>query len=338
MHSYEDIPHLDSISKEKGKSEMSLLIYAFKRILWLIPVLLCVTLILYALIDMAPGTIVDSMITDEMTQEDIQMLRELHDLDKPLIYRYAKYIWGLLNGNLGNSERSGISVWGEYIHRFPRTLYLGLWSIILGVILGVPLGIFAAKHAGTILDNLTTSFSLIGLSMPPFWLGVLLLIWFSFNLKWLPNGYDGTWKGYVLPVIAGGFAMSSAITRQTRSAILEVVRMDYLRTARSKGVSEIKVTTHHTLRNAWLPIITQTGMMVGMTLAGSAIVETVYTWPGVGRLMVDAVSARDTTMACGCIVLTSIMYVLILLVVDIFYALVDPRIKAMYSPVRKREG
>lgn len=309
--------------------------YAVIRLLWLIPIIICVSLIIFVLMDLAPGSVIDSMINEEMTQEDIENLRRQYDLDKPVIYRYGKYMLGLLRGNLGNSEISGKPVFQMFISRFPKTLELSLLSLILGTAIAIPLGIFAAKHAGTIWDNLTTAFTLIGLSMPSFWLGLLLIIWFAHDVKIFPAGYDGTWKSYVLPVIANGFAMSASITRQTRSAILEVVRQDYLRTARAKGVPEWRVTIKHELRNAWIPIVTQIGMMLALTMAGSAVIETVYSWPGVGRLMIEAINQRDTTLACGCVILTAILYVVLLLIVDLIYAFIDPRIRAQYSAGRK---
>jgi peptide/nickel transport system permease protein len=311
--------------------------YAVIRLLWLIPILICVSLIIFVLMDAAPGSIIDSMINEEMTQEDIEELKREYDLDKSVFYRYGKYMLGLFRGNLGSSEISGLSVFDMYKTRFPKTLELSLLSLVLGTLIAIPMGIFAAKHAGTIWDNLTTAFTLIGLSMPSFWLGLLLLIWFSHSIKLFPAGYDGTWKCYVMPVIAGGFSMSASITRQTRSAILDVVRQDYLRTARAKGVPEWRVTVKHELRNAWIPIVTQIGMMLAMTMAGSAVIEAVYSWPGVGRLMIEAINQRDTTLACGCVILTATLYVVLLLLVDIVYAFIDPRIRAQYSAGRRKK-
>jgi len=311
--------------------------YAVNRILWLIPVLLCISLIIYALMDFAPGTVIDRLITEESTEEDIIKLKAQYDLDKPMIYRYGKYMIGLFQGDLGTSQVTGLSVFGQYKERWPATLRLSLLSLLMGVVLAIPLGLFAAKFSGTILDNLTTAFSLIGLSMPGFWLGLLLLIWFSLKMKILPAGYDGTWKCYVLPVISSGLAMSATITRQTRSAILEESRQDYLRTARAKGVPEIQVTMNHKLRNAWIPIVTQIGLMLGITLSGSAITEQIFTWPGVGRLLVTAINQRDINMATGCVILTSAMFVIILLLVDIVYAFIDPRIRAKYGGGKKRK-
>jgi peptide/nickel transport system permease protein len=230
-----------------------------------------------------------------------------------------------------------MSVWELYITRFPKTLQLALVALVLGVAVAIPLGIFAAKHAGTIWDNLTTVFSLFGISMPPFWLGLLLLFAFSYHIKLFPAVYDGTIMGFVLPAVTTGFVMAGTATRQTRSAMLEVARQDYLRTARAKGVPERQVTTKHALRNAWIPIITTIGMTVSRTLAGSAVVEAVFSWPGVGRMTVEAVSQRDVPLACGCVILTTILYVVMLLIVDLLYAVVDPRIRAQYSGGRKKK-
>jgi len=310
--------------------------YSAKRILLLIPILLCVTFIIFSLMDLAPGTIIDTMISEDMTQEDIEFLKSKYDLDKPMVVRYGKYIWNLLHGDLGSSQITGLSVWEQFSERWPNTLRLSVFSLIFGVALAIPAGIFAAKHAGTIWDNITTALAMVGLSMPNFWLGLMLLTWFSLKLKVFPAAYDGTWRCYVLPVVANGFAMMASITRQTRSSILEVSRQDYLRTARAKGVPERRVTVRHKLGNAWIPIVTQIGIMLGITLGGSAVIETVYSWPGVGYMMVEAISRRDTIMACGCVILTASIYAIVLLLVDLVYAAIDPRIRSAYTSRKKR--
>ena len=310
--------------------------YTINRILWLIPILICVSFIIFGLLELAPGSIIDTMITEEMTTEDIEILKEKYGMDKPMIYRYGLYMWNLLHGDLGTSQVTGLPIFEMYMSRWPNTLMLSLSSLVVGVLIAIPLGIFAAKYAGTIWDNLTTGFTMLGLSMPAFWLGLLLLIWFAYRIRIFPAGYDGTWKCFVMPVIANAFSMSATITRQTRSAILEVNRKDYLRTARAKGVPERQVTRKHVLANAWIPIITQIGLMTAMTLAGSAVIEAVYSWPGVGYMLVDAISRRDVTMACGTVILTATLYVLILLVVDIIYAVVDPRIRAQYTSGKRK--
>lgn len=310
--------------------------YVIKRLLWLIPIILCVSFIIYGLLDLAPGSVVDSMISENMTQEDIDNLRAEYDLDKPMVYRYAKYMLNLVRGNLGVSDVTKISVWDTYISRLPATLLLSLAALVIGVALSIPLGIFAAKRAGTIWDTATTGFTLIGLSMPSFWLGLLLLIAFSYKLKIFPAGGSGGIMSFILPAICSGLMMTATATRQTRSAMLENIRADYLRTARAKGVPERDVINKHALRNAWIPIITTIGNTLSRTLAGSAVVESVFSWPGVGRLTVEAVGQRDVTLACGCVIMTTILYVILLLIVDLLYAFVDPRIKSKYSAGSKK--
>jgi peptide/nickel transport system permease protein len=310
--------------------------YILRRIVWLIPIILAVSFIIYGLLDLAPGTIIDTLITEQTTPEEMAELRTKYDLDKPMIYRYGKYMLGLARGDLGTSMITGASVFREYLSRFPATLKLSLAALIIGVGLSLPLGIFAAKHAGSIWDNLTTAFTLVGMSMPSFWLGLLLLGWFSMRLKIFPSSDSGGIMSFILPAVTSGLMMTAMVTRQTRSAMLEVLNSDYLRTARAKGVPERQVINRHALKNASIPIITTIGNVLARTLAGAAVVEAVFTWPGIGRLTVDAVAQRDTTLAAGCVVLTSILYVILLLAVDIAYALVDPRIRARYQGGKKK--
>ena len=310
--------------------------YVLKRVLWLIPVILCVSFIIFALMDAAPGTIVDTMINEASTPEQIIELRAKYDLDKPVFYRYGKYMVRLVQGDLGVSDVTGTSVWKTYLSRLPATLALSLAALIIGTALSIPLGIRAAKHAGKLTDNATTTFTLVGISMPSFWLGLLLLLLFSYKLRWLPAGGSGGFKSYILPAICSGLMLMAISTRQTRSSMLEVLRADYLRTARAKGVPEKIVIRKHALGNALIPIITSIGGALSMTMAGSAVIESVFAWPGVGRLTVEAVNSRDVTLTCGCVIMTTILYVLILLIVDLLYAFVDPRIKAQYSSGGKK--
>ena len=309
--------------------------YIIKRLLWLIPIIFCVAFIIYGLLDLAPGNILDTMATEDLTPEEYQELLARYDLDKPMVYRYGKYMWRLLHGDLGKTEATGLDVWHEYMSRFPATLKLAIAGLIIGVALAIPLGIVAARHAGSWIDNLVTGFSMIGISMPSFWLGLILIICFSYKLHLFPaGGFDSGIRSMVLPALASGLLMAGSTARQTRSSMLEVMRADYLRTARAKGVPEKRVIRKHALGNALIPIITQIGNTLAMMLAGSAVVESVFSWPGVGRLTVQAVNSRDTTLACGCVILTCIIFVVLLLIVDLLFALVDPRIKAQYA-VRK---
>ena len=311
--------------------------YVVKRIVYLIPVVICVSFLVYALLDLAPGTVVDSMISSSMTAEDIEALRIQYDLDKPMIYRYGKYMFKLLQGDLGLSDVSKISVWDTYISRLPNTLLLSITSLIIGTSVAIPLGIRAAKRAGSFVDTSTTVFTLIGMSMPAFWLGLLLLQIFSLWLGWLPAGGSSSGiRSIILPAVCSGLLLMATATRQTRSSMLEVLRADYLSTARAKGVPENDVIRKHALGNAWIPILTTIGSSLSTSLAGSVVVEQVFAWPGIGRMSAEAVRNRDVSTTLGCVIMTTILFVIIQILVDIIYAFVDPRIKSQYLKTRRK--
>jgi len=287
--------------------------------------------------DLAPGTVVDQMITESMTAEDIAALKVQYGLDKPLLYRYGQYMFRLVQGDLGLSEYNRLKVWDVYISRLPNTLLLAFLSLILGSVFAVPLGIIAARRSGTLIDNATTLLSLVGMSMPGFWLGLLLLLLFALNLQWLPAGGNTNGvRSVILPAVCSGFMLLATCTRQTRSSMLEVLNADYLRTARAKGVPEETVIRKHALGNAWIPILTTMGNSLSVTIAGSAVIESVFAWPGVGRTTVDAVLSRDVTLTLGCVIMTTFLYVFVQLLVDIMYAAVDPRIKSQFVTNKKK--
>ena len=313
--------------------------YVIKRILWLIPVILVVAFIVFALMELAPGTIIDVYKSEYMTPEDLAALEAQFNLDKPLIYRYGLYMLNLVRGDLGVSDVSKTSVWETYMARLPNTLLLSFTSLIIGSIAAVPLGIIAARRAGKIVDNAATTFSLIGMSMPGFWLGILLLMLFSLQLGWFPaGGMENGIRSLILPAVCSALILMATTTRQTRSSMLEVLNADFLRTARAKGVPEDIVVRKHALGNAWIPILTMIGMSLSVSLAGSVVVESVFAWPGVGRMAAEAVLARDVTATLGCVTLTTIIYVLVNLIVDLLYAFVDPRIRSVYASKRKKTG
>ena len=313
--------------------------YVIKRILMIIPVIICVSFIVYALVDLAPGDVVDAMITDNMTDEDVAALRQQFDLDKPLLYRYGKYMFNLVRGDLGVSTYSGFSVWEQYKARLPNTLKLALSGLFLGSLFAIPLGIFAARRAGTIADNMVTVVVVLGISVPSFWLALTFLQIFSLKLSWFPaGGMQQGIKSLVMPAICTGLMLMANATRQTRSSMLEVLRADYLRTARAKGVPEQTVIRKHALGNAMIPILTVIGNSLAHSLAGSVIIENVFSWPGVGRMAIEGVQARDSQTVLGTVILTTIFYVLIQIVVDIAYAFVDPRIKSQYVAVNKKKS
>jgi len=312
--------------------------YVAKRILWLIPLLIVVSFIVFALMEAAPGTVVDNMITGVMTEEEIATLRAQFNLDRPMIYRYWRYMLNFVQGDLGVSDTTGISVWNTYIERLPNTLILTLSSLVVGLSISIPMGMLAARRAGKMTDTLTTAFTMIGMSMPSFFLGLLLILIFSHQLGWLPaaGNRDG-FRSLILPGVCSGLMLMAASTRQTRSSMLEVLNSDYLRTARAKGVPEKSVIRKHALGNAWIPILTTVGNSLGISIAGSAVIEVVFAWPGVGRMTVDAVMARDVTTATGTVIMTTVLYVLLQLFVDLSYVLVDPRIKSQYVGVKKKK-
>lgn len=311
--------------------------YIVKRTLWLIPTIVIVAFIIFVLLDLAPGTVVDSMIGGDMTQEEVEALYREYNLDKSVFYRFGIYMVDLVHGNLGISQFTKLSVWDEFFSRFPNTLLLSLSGLVIATLISIPLGIFAAKHAGSGWDSGTTAFTLLGMSMPNFWLGLLFIIIFAYKLRLFPVGGAETASAFVLPAVSTSFVMMATTTRQTRSAMLDNIRADFLRTARAKGVPEREVINKHALRNALIPIITTLGTTFIRALAGSAVVETVFNFPGIGKLTVDAVTRRDVTQVCGCVILTTILYVVLLLVIDLLYAAVDPRIKSQYVSGSKKK-
>lgn len=314
-----------------------MIIYVIKRILLMIPVILCVSLIVYALVDFAPGDIVDSMTTNEMTTEEVAALRSFYDLDKPMIYRYGKYMFHLLQGDLGMSNLTRTSVWEMYITRLPNTLILTISGLVIGVAIAIPLGIFAAQHSGKLANNIVTVLAVLGISMPAFWLALMMQQFFSLKLGLLPaGGLEHGFRSFIMPAICASIMLMATATRQTRSSMVDVLQADYLRTARAKGVSEKVVIRKHALGNALIPIVTVIGTSLAFSLAGSIVIEQVFAFPGVGRMAVEALSRRDEPATLGCVILTTTMYVLILMLVDIAYAFVDPRIKSRYISMGKR--
>ena len=313
--------------------------YVLKRIILLIPVIIAVSFIVYTLVELTPGDVVDTMVSGKMSLEDIENIRVRFGLDKPMLYRYGLYMLNLVQGNLGISFTTNMNVFTMYMSRLPNTLILSFTALIIGVAVSIPLGILSARRAGTLTDAATTTFALAGVSMPSFWLGLLLILLFAYKLDWLPAGgdVDGV-KSLILPSICSAMTLLATSVRQTRSSMLEVLRADYLRTARAKGAPEDVVIRKHALGNALIPIITAIGGSVCVSLAGSAVIEQVFAWPGVGRLLVAGMIARDVPLILGCSILSTILYVVIMLIVDVLYAFVDPRIKSQYTRKRQKRN
>ena len=305
--------------------------YVLKRILMMIPVLLAVSFVVYFLMDLAPGDVVMQLAPTDATAEQIEQLRKDLGLDGPLLVRYFRYVGNLLKGDLGRSVIQKRPVMELFMERFPATAKLAVASLVVAIGISFPLGIAAATHHNSWLDGSSMVAALLSVSMPSFWLGLLLIMLFSSKLGILPSGGDSGFLSLILPAITLGSHQAGSLTRTVRSSMLDVIRQDYLRTARAKGVSEKEVIRKHALKNALIPILTVLGSTLGNALGGSVTVEAVFAWPGVGRLTVSAINQRDMTLATGCIIMFTLLLNLTLLAVDIAYAFVDPRIKARYS-------
>ena len=306
--------------------------YIAKRLLAMIPVILGVTLIVYLIMSLAPGDPARTILGEQATEEQVNELREEMGLNDPIIVQYFKYIWNLLHGNLGRSYQSRIDVSTEIFSRFPNTIKLALAASLFSVILALPLGIIAAVKQNTFFDSFSMFVAIIGISCPTFWFGLILILVFAVNLKWFPvSGQVDNFRGMVLPALTLAFNSMAAMARVTRSSMLEVIRQDYIRTARAKGVSQRNVILRHAVPNAMIPTVTIIGLRIGGLLAGAVICETVFSWPGIGRLLVQSIQSRNTPVVLGCIIIFSICFSLVNLIVDILYAFIDPRIKSQYQ-------
>lgn len=308
--------------------------YIVKRLLYLIPVIIGVSFVIYVLMDIAPGDIVLLKIGEDanLTEEQIAEMYHAYGLDQPLVVRYLKYMAGLLRGDLGISQNTGEPVLDMFMQRIPNTLRLAIASVIVSIVISIPLGIVSAIHNGSLVDNAASFGTLLGLSIPNFWLGLVLIICFALKLHMLPSGGDdGSIKSLILPAITIGTSLTAALGRTTRSSMLDVIRQDYLRTIRAKGASERRVIWGHALKNAMIPILTIAGTQFAGVLGGSALTETVFAWPGTGRLLIDSINGRDVPVVTGILVLKTAISSVIILIVDLLYAAVDPRIRAQYA-------
>lgn len=300
--------------------------YLLRRLLQAVPVVLGVIFAVMLTIEMIPGDPVTLMLGEHATQESVAAVREALGLDKPLVVRYAQYIGNLLRGDLGRSLRERRQVSEELADVWPATLELTAAALIIAVIFGVLAGIVSAVWPNSFFDGVMRLTSLFGLSMPVFWTGLTLIVFFSLWLNWLPVGGSGSLRHLILPAVTLSLPSLAMVARMTRSSVLEVLREDYIRTARAKGVRERAVVLKHGLRNACIPIVTLLGLQVGQLLGGAVLTETVFAWPGMGRLIVRAIFARDYILLQGAILVFALAFVLINLLVDISYAMFDPRV------------
>ncbi len=306
--------------------------YIGRRILAMIPVVIGITFLVFMIMQLAPGDPAKLILGDNAPPEAVEALREEMGLNDPLLVQYGRYMINLLHGDMGTSYVNNRPVTEEVFSRVPATFKLAAVSAIVSIIIAIPLGILAAIKQNTLIDHASMVLSLFGISMPAFWLALILMLIFSLRLGWLPpQGADDGWKSYVMPSIAIGFMNMAAIARTTRSSMLDTVRQDYIRTARAKGITENEVVMHHAFRNALIPTITIVGVQLGGLLGGAVLTETVFAWPGLGRYIVQSVNGRDVPAVLGCIIVLSVGFSIVNLIVDLLYGFVDPRVRSMYQ-------
>jgi peptide/nickel transport system permease protein len=305
--------------------------YILKRIVMIIPVVLAVSLIVFCIMDFVPTDAAVTALGDGASDEQLEQYREEHGLNDPMLVRYVRYMAGVFQKDLGTSYANNMPVWDLFFSKFPVTLKLAAGSVLITVLLSLPLGIIAAVKENTWIDTICSTLSFVGLAMPNFWLGLMLILLFSVNLGWLPSTGADTWKSFILPAFTCGTGNMAALTRTTRSSMLDVLKQDYLRTARSKGLSENAIIMKHALKNAQIPIVTMIGIQVSTLIGGAVLTERVFALPGVGSFLVDSILKGDFEVVTGFVIMLAVFVSVVLLIVDIVYAYLDPRIKAQYS-------
>ena len=304
--------------------------YILRRLLLLIPVIIGVTFLVFTIMYFTPGDPAKLILGESAQPAQVEALREEMGLNDPFIVQYFRFITKAITGDFGRSFSTNRPVFDEVFARFPATLKLTATAMLIAVLIGIPVGIISATKQYSALDSISMIGALIGVSMPVFWLGLMLILVFSVNLRLLPSSGSETIKHLILPAFSLGVGSAAIITRMTRSSMLEVIRQDYIRTARSKGVAEKKVVNRHALKNALIPVVTVVGLQFGMLLGGAVLTESVFSWPGVGRLMVDAIRQKDSPMVLASVVFISVTFSFVNLLVDLLYAFIDPRIKSQY--------
>ncbi|HEY4046736.1 MAG TPA: ABC transporter permease [Acidobacteriaceae bacterium] len=299
-----------------------------KRLLYTLPVIWLVVSMVFLLIHLVPGDPVQQMLGEGATASDVSALRHEYGLDQPLGVQYLHYWRGVLQGNLGRSLRLGDSVSHLLLTRYPHTVELTIAAVVLGLALALPAGVWAALRRSQWQDSTVGVVSLLGLSFPGFALGPILILLVSIKLGWLPVSGAGSLSHLVLPAITMGGSLAAILTRMVRTAMLEELGQDYVRTARAKGLPEHVVVYRHALRNAIIPVMTLVGLQFGALLAGAIVTETIFSWPGIGRLTVSAISNRDYPLVQGCILAVGLTYVLVNLLTDVLYTVANPRMRS----------
>ncbi len=305
-------------------------LFVLRRLVALLPVLLGVTLVVFAMLWLAPGDPLLALVGESaqgMSKSALEELRKAHGLDRGPLVQYVSYLGDLVRGDLGTSVRSGQPVSQEVLSRFPATLLLAGSAMLVAIALGLSLGVLAAVYRRTVVDHLTVLVALLGVSVPVFWSGLLLMLLFALDLGWLPASGYGSWKHLVLPAVAVGFSSAAFIARITRASMIETLRQDYVRTATAKGLGLSAVRIRHALRNALLPVVTVVGLQFGGLLGGAVLTETVFAWPGIGRMLVDAIGARDLPLVQGSVLFIAVIFIVMNLLVDVSYAVLNPKVR-----------
>jgi peptide/nickel transport system permease protein len=301
--------------------------YISTRLLYTIPVLWLVVSVVFFLIHLVPGDPIQQMLGEGASSADLQAARHAYGMDVPIGRQYLNYWKGVLRGDLGRSLRLDQPVSRIIWQRYPQTLQLTVASMIVGLLIAIPAGVRSARRRNRWDDRVLSFVSLLGLSFPNFALGPILILFFAIYLGWLPVSGSGSLAHLVLPAITMGGALAAILTRMVRTAMLEEMNQDYIRTARAKGLSENVVVYKHALRNALVPVLTVVGLQFGALLAGAIVTETIFSWPGIGRLTISAISNRDYYLVQGCILMIGLTYVVVNFMTDFFYSLANPRIR-----------
>ena len=313
--------------------------YVVKRLLWLILIAICVALLIFTIMWFVPGDPAELILGQEATQEEIQYYRELHGLNDPFFTQMFRYLYDtFIRFDFGTSYVYKTPVIQELAVRIPRTLALGWISIFLNMCIGIPLGIYTAMHRNSFGDQGVMVIAMIGISMPQFWLALMMVVLFSLKLGWLPPFGIDSWKCWIMPIIAGSVAGISMNARQTRAAVLETIRADFVTTARAKGLPQRKVIYKHMLPNALIPVVNQLGGAFGRVIGGTIVIESVFAFPGVGSYMLTGIQMRDYPIVRACVLIIALFSAFVMLLVDLFYAFLDPRIKAQYIQSSVKKG
>jgi ABC-type dipeptide/oligopeptide/nickel transport system permease component len=298
-----------------------------RRLILTIPVLLGVATLVFSLIHLIPGDPAQAMLGDTASPQQVDELRRRLGLDRPLLEQYGSFLGGVVRGDLGTSLRTGLPVTSQILERMPATAQLAAAAMIAAILFSMPLGIAAAVWRGTVIDHAAMTAALAGISIPNFWLGPLLAIVFAVELGWLPASGRGTPLHLILPAISLGAALAAILARMTRATLLEELREQYVTAARARGASRARAVLRHAFRNSLIPVVTLLGLQFGAVLTGAVITETIFAWPGIGRLLIQSIGFRDYPLVQGCILLIALTYLTVNLLTDLAYGVLDPRIR-----------